>query len=198
MRQSSAIQHAVLLLTRQRSCFVQYLFVFLRRWVKAYLSVSKCCALLAALVALSEGSCIKSALLCRCMVKIQCSRQLSQGAEPQYRAVIDYSPHTLLHVCNKHKVLSASFPQKQCTQQALAYAHLKKAEKLSKDLLPMKDTLIIFFVHYTLRQQSATSFSYQSIQVCKWPGTLTGTAILGQHEDEAFWGRFLKCRHLPR
>ena len=27
----------------------------------------------------------------------------SQGAEPQYRAVIDYSPHTLLHVCNKHR-----------------------------------------------------------------------------------------------
>ena len=94
--------------------------------------------------------------------------------------------------------MSTSLAQRQCIQQLLAHAHLKEAEKLGEDLLAMKGTLAFFFIRFTLRQQSATSFSYQSIQVCVWPGTLTGSAILGQHEDEAFWWRFLKCRRLPR
>ena len=158
-------------------------FSFSGKSVKAYLSVNKCCALLAALVALSEGSCMKSALLYCCVVKSQYSWQHFQVAEPTYRAFIVYSSQTSLHVCNNHRIMSASLAPKQRIQQALAHAHLKKAEKLSKNLPVMERNLIFLFIHHTLRQQSATSFRYQSVQVCKWPGTLSGSAIPGQHED---------------
>ena len=87
--------------------------------------------------------------------------------------------------------MSASLAPKKLIQQALA--HMKKAEKLSKNLLVMERNLIFLFIHFTLCQQSATSFRYQSVQGCKWPGTLSGSAIPGQNEDQAFRGRYLKC-----
>ena len=112
--------------------------------------------------------------------------------------VIVHNSHTSLHACNKHKALLLLWLRMKFAQRVLAHAHLKKAEELSKDLVVLNGDPIFFFIRSTLRQQSATSFSYQSVQVSKWKGTLTGRALLGQQKDEAFWGRFLKCRRLPR
>ena len=142
---------------------------------------------------------MKSALFTCCFIQIKYSWPLFLGAEPQYKDLaLVYSTLTVMHACNKRRTTPLLWLRTQGAQQILAHAHLKEAKEFSKDLLAMNGTLIPLFIHFTLRKQSATSFSYQSVQVYKWPGTSTVSVILGQQEDEAFWGRFLKCRRLPR